>query len=491
MAITIEEKGLERVISVEEKGEKIKNLVDDVVKEISKNVSIKGFRKGHIPPSIIKARYKDAIKEEVARKYISENFEKIVEENNLKPITTEIGIQEIELKGDQLKVKFIIEVEPEFELKDYKGLEFDIVKVEVPEESIQKVLDDIRAQHYQDKGDDAVVEEKDKVRIHYKIESDKGETEEDDFEVIIGANQLRPEIEKEILGKKKGDIVVVENVPLINEKGEEFGKAKVEVKILKIEKLPELTDEFIKEIGFAENLEEAKKKIKEDIEKELKQLNEFDLDQKITDKLVELHNDIEVPQALLRAELNDVITEYSSQLERAGIKPNRDIIATALPNLEEAARKRAIAVLVINKIAENEGIKVEDEDIEAEIERMAKDMQTTPEAVKAWLQEQGLINRVIYGILRRKVLDLIKQNAKINELTKEEYDKKYNPQQVEEPQTAEQEEQTEEKEEVKEEAKEENKEEADEEKTTKKKTAKKKSTRGRKKKKKADEEENQ
>jgi len=486
MAITIEEKGLERIISVEEKGEKIKKLVDDVVKEISKNVSIKGFRKGHVPVSVIKARYKDTIKEEVARRYISENFEKIAEENNLRPITAEIGIQEMELKGDQLRVKFIIEVEPEFELKDYKGLEFDTIKVEVPEENIEAVLEDIRMQHYQDKGEDAVVEDKDKVKILYTIESDKGEKEEDKLEIIVGVGQLRPEIEKEILGKKKGDIVVVEDVPLINEKGEEFGKAKVRVKILEIKKLPELTDEFIKEIGFAENLKEAREKIKADIEKELKEVNEFSLDQKITDKLIELHNDIEVPQALLRAELNDVVAEYSAQLERAGIKPNRDIIATALPNLEEAARKKAIAVLVINKIAEKEGIKVDDADIEAEIERMAQEMKTTPEVVKNWLQQEGLMNRVIYGILRRKVLNLIKENSKINELSREEYEKKYNTQPVEEVATA-QEEQTEEKQEETE-TKEENINKEEEDKTE---EENKKAKKGRKKKKKSEEESQQ
>jgi len=432
MAVTIEEKGLERIIEVTEKGEKVKKLVDDIVKEISKNVSIKGFRKGHVPPAVIKARYKEAIKEEVGKKYISENFEKIVEEHNLKPITTEIGIQEIELKGDnELRVKFVIEVEPEFELKDYKGLEFDVVKVEVPEDSVQKVLEDLRMQHYRPAGDDATVQEKDKIKIHYKIESDKGEVEENDFEVVVGTNQLRPEIEKEIIGKKKGDEVVVEEVPLINEKGEEFGKAKVEIKILDIQKLPELTDEFVKEIGFAENLEEAKEKIKKDIEKELEQIKELELDQKIVDKLVELHNDIEIPQSLLRAQLNEVVAEYSAQLERAGIKPNKDIIATALPNLEEVARRRAIEVLVINKIAEKEGIKVDDKDIEAEIDRMAKEMNTTPEAVKAWLYENGYINKVIYGLLKKKVIDFIKQNAKINELSKEEYEKKYSQQEVE------------------------------------------------------------
>jgi len=338
MAVTIEENGLERIITVEEKGKVVKDLVDNIVKEISKNVSIKGFRKGHVPASVIKARYKDTIKEEVARKYIIENLNKIVEENNLRPVTDAVRIQEIELNGDKLVIKFTIEVEPEFELKEYKGLEFEVPEIKVTDEEVERVLETIRKEHYEEAGDDAVVEEGDRVEIHYKIESDKGEKEENNLTVEIGANQLRPEIEKEIIGKKKGDVIVVENVPLINEKGEEFGKAKVEVKILNIYKLPELNDEFIKKIGYAENLEEAKEKIRENLKKELEEVRKFDLKQRITDKLVEMHSDIEVPKTLLESQLNEVINDYYVKLERSGIKPNKEMIEMALPQLEKAAK---------------------------------------------------------------------------------------------------------------------------------------------------------
>ncbi len=425
MVVNLEEKGLVRIITVEEDGKEISKLVKDVIKEIKKNVNIPGFRKGHIPDSVVRAKYKDTIREEVAKRFINENFQKIIEEHNLTPVSPEISFGDVELNGDKLKLTLSFEVAPEFELKDYKGLEIEITKREVKSEDVEEAINRLRNQYAKYEPADKEVENGDKIKIHYRIDTDKGESEEDTFEVVVGENQLRQEIEKEILGKKKGDEVEVENVPLFNEKGEEFGKATVKVKIEEVYKkvLPEFNDEFVKEINLAENVDEAKKKIEENLKQSVELAKNTEIENKITEKLLQ-ENDFELPQSLLKAELNYLIQEYAKQLEGVGIKPSQDMLMAAVPSLEEQAKKNVKLMFIVNKIAELENIKVDDEEINKEIEEMAKTYNATPEQVREYLEREGLINNIIYGILKKKVYEFLKENAKIKEVeakeTKEE-----------------------------------------------------------------------
>ena len=434
MVVNLEEKGLVRIIKIEESGKEISNLVKDVIKEIKKNVNIPGFRKGHVPDSVIRAKYKDSIKEEVAKRFINKNFKKIIEENNLTPVSPEISFGDVELKGDKLKLTLSFEVAPDFEIKDYKGLDIEITKREVKPEDFQTAIDNLRNQYAKYEPANKEIENGDKIKIHYRIETDKGETEEDTLEVIVGENQLRQEIEKELLGKKKGDEIEVENVPLYNEKGEEFGKATVKVKVEEVYKkvLPEFNDEFVKEINLAENVEEAKKKIEENLQQSVELAKNTEIENKITEKLLE-SVDFELPESLLKAELNYLLQEYAKQLESLGLKPSQDMLMAAVPTLEEQAKKNVKLMFIINKIAELEGITVEDEEIEKEIEEMAKSYNATKEQIREYLEKEGLINNIIYGILKKKVLDFLKENAKITEVEpKETEEQKEEAEKVEE-----------------------------------------------------------
>ncbi len=433
MGVTVEEKGLVRTLTIEEKGEEIKNLVDSVIKELQKNVNIPGFRKGHVPASVIKARYKSAVKEEVARKFIGEKLQKILEEQNLQPVSTDITFGDIELQGDQLKFKVAFEVAPEFELQPYEGLEIETIKHEITEEDIQNYIDRLLEEHAEWEPADKKIEEGDMIKIHYHIKADTGEEEEDEFEVVVGTGQLRPEIEEQIKGKKVRDEVTVENVSLYDEKGEEFGKATVTVKILEVKKkkLPKFDDEFVKKVGLGENVEEAKEKIKEQIQNQIKIAKEQELNQKIIDKLASQY-EFEVPTSVVKAELEYLVQDYARQLESYGIKPNREMLAAAAQGLEDTAVKNVRIMFVINKIAEKEGIKVEEEEINREIEEMAKLYNTTPEQLRKTLEEQGLINNIVYSLLKKKVLDFLREKANITELTKEEYEEKVKKEQEKE-----------------------------------------------------------
>ncbi|EDP73098.1 trigger factor [Hydrogenivirga sp. 128-5-R1-1] len=264
------------------------------------------------------------------------------------------------------------------------------------------------------------------IKIKYKITDEEGNSEEDEFEAVIGANQLRKEIEDELKGKKAGDKVHLENVPLYNEKGEEIGKATVDIEVLEVEKkiVSEFNDEFVKEIGLGENVEEAKKKIREDLEKQVKEAKEAELEQKILDKLAEQY-DFDVPVSLVKAEIEALLDNYIKQLQQFGIQPNEDMLRAAAQGLEQTAVKNVRLMFVINKIAEKEGIEVSEEEINKELEDIAQQYQTSVEEIRRIFEERGLIQNVRYVLLRKKVLDALKNKIKIIEMTKEEYEEKY------------------------------------------------------------------
>lgn len=418
MNVTVEINELLRTLTVEDEGEKVKSIVDKVINEISKVAEVKGFRKGQVPKPIIKARYKDAIKEEVTKAYINKYLQEILEKENLKPITQEISFGEIVLENDELltfKVSF--EVAPEFELKPYEGIEIEINKIEVKDEDVEKAIKSILEKNAKYELADKEVEEGDEIKINYQIVSDKGEKEEDEFETIIGSGTLRKEIEDAIKGKKAGEKIHLENVPLYNEKGEEIGKATIDIEILEVRKkvVPEFNDEFVKSINLGENVEEAKKKIREDIQKQVDTFKKQEIEQKIIDKISQEY-DFPVPTTLLEMEFQNLAQRYTQQLQSYGIQPNRDILEAARENLTKSAINNVRVLLVLAKIAEKENFEVSEEKIDQHIVKLANSYNLSFADMKNYLEERNMIEVIKSDIKREKALDLITEKANIKEV---------------------------------------------------------------------------
>lgn len=426
MNVVVESQDLIRTLIITDEGDKVKSITNEVISEIAKVADIKGFRKGHAPRNLIKAKYRDAIKEEVARNYVNRYLNEILEKENLKPVIQEIYFGEVELEGEEkLTFKVSFEVAPEFELKPYEGIEVETIKTEVKYEDVEKYIKNLLERNARYETADKEIEDTDQVKIKYHITAKSGEEEEDELEVIIGTGMLRPEIEQHLKGKKATDTVVIEDAPLYNEKGEEIGRAKIEIEILEVRKkvLPEFNDEFVKSIGLAETAEEAKQKIREDIQKQLEALKKQDIQQKILDKIASEY-DFPVPNSLLEKEVQNLASRYAQQLESYGIKPNREMIEAAVEGLTKTAINNIRVMFVLTKIADKEGIEVTEEELNQEIEKLAKAYNTTPADLREYFEQKNMVEAIKSDIRRQKSLDLITQKANIKELTKEELEQK-------------------------------------------------------------------
>lgn len=422
MNVVVESQELVRTLTISDEGDKVKGIFDEVLLEISKVANIPGFRKGNVPKNIVKARYKNEIRDEVVRNYVNRYLNEILEREGLKPVVQEVFFGEVELEGDEkLKFKVSFEVAPEFELKPYEGIEVETIKAEVKEEDIEKAIQNIKERNAGYEPADKEVETTDQVKIKYFIESKSGEKEEDEFETVIGSGTLRPEIEEQLKGKKARDKVVLEDAPLYNQKGEEIGRARIEIEILEVRKkvLPEFNDEFVKSINLGENVEEAREKIRKQIEDQIKSLQNQDIQQKILDKLAAEY-DFPVPNSILEKEFENLVNRYAQQLESYGIKPNRDMINAARESLLKTATNNVRVMFILTKIAEKENIELTDEDINQQLQNLSKMYNTTPDELKRHLEERNMMEGIRSDIRRQKALDLIIEKANIKELSKEE-----------------------------------------------------------------------
>lgn len=436
MNIVVEAQELVRTLTISDEGQKVKDIYDEVLSEITKYANIPGFRKGNVPKNIIKARYREQIKEEVARNYVNRYINEIVEKENLKPVLPEVYFGEVELEGeDRIKLKVSFEVAPEFELKPYEGIEVETIKTEVKDEDIDKAIQNIKERNAKYEPADKQVEDGDQVKIKYHIESKSGEKEEDEFETIIGGGTLRPEIENQLKGKKAGDKVLIDDAPLYNQKGEEIGRAKIEIEILEVRQkvLPEFNDDFVKSIGLGETVEEAKNKLRSQIEEQLKTLQRQDIQQKILDKIASEY-DFPVPNSLLEKELENLIQRYAQQLESYGVKPNRDMLNAAVEPLSKTATNNIRVMFVLTKIADKENLEITEEEFNQHLENLAKAYNTTPEQLKGYYEERNMTEAIKSDIRRQKALDLITEKANIKELTREELEQKSKEEQTQEEQ---------------------------------------------------------
>ncbi len=426
MKVSVEDRqGLFKSLKVEVEGDIVKSALDEVYEYLRQNVEIEGFRRGKVPLWIIKARFKDYIREEVGKRVANATLTEAIQESGLRPVA-DIYLEEVDLQEKDQRVSYSIsfEVPPDFELADLEGLEVEIEKVEFNEDLVKRRIEEIREEHALWEPVEREVKEGDLVIIEYKVEDlEEGETTEGETSAVVGSRMFREEIERELIGKKEGDSFTLEELTLYDMEGKPAGKAKVEIRIkgVKEKVLPELSDEFAKEIGLGETWAEAEEKIKQDIKEQLERLRKSIIENAVAKKLIEMHQ-FDVPQTLLQRELSHLIQNRASQLAQLGI----DVRYLDYRSMAQELAPQAIANIklryILDKYAQKENITVEPQEIERKIEELAKTYGKTVEEMKEFLEKEGLMSVLEEDIRREKAFERIISKASIKEKEKEERD---------------------------------------------------------------------
>lgn len=389
--------------------------------------SIPGFRKGKVPRQIIEMNYgAEVFFEDALNEILPDKYDQAVEELELEPVDRPHveNVDEIK-KGEPITVKFHVDVKPEVKLGDYSTIEIEEVEYKVTDEMIDNEI--LTAQNQNSRmidASDREVKEGDILTIDYAGFADgeqfPGGTAENQ-ELEIGSNQFIPGFEEQLIGKNKDEEVEV-NVTFPEEYHEESLQSKevtfnVTIKEIKEKELPELDDEFAKDVSEFDTLEEYKNSIKERLTKELENQERVETENKLVEKVVEL-SEVEIPEGMVEAQVENELNDFGYRLQMQGLDLEQYLQLTGSDaegmkdQFRPMAEKRVNSDLVLEAIAEKEEFEVTEEDIDEELNLLAE--QYNQEDKDKFIEDmkKGDLDFLKAGIKNKKVIDLLKNNVK-------------------------------------------------------------------------------
>ena len=405
---------------------KFEEAINKAYNKTKSKFNVQGFRKGKAPRKIIERLYGvEVFYEEAIDMVLPEVYGAALKEHDIDPVDyPEVDIEEIN-KGEDVVFTAIVEVMPEFEVTEYKGIEVEKKEYNVQEEDIQKELDDLL-----EKGarmiavEDRPVKDEDMIIFDYKgmidgVAFEGGSAER--WSLTVGSEQFIPGFEEQLVGKNIGEQAEV-NVTFPEDYHSEdlAGKDAVfEVIIheIKEKEMPQLDDEFAKDVSEFDTLDELKNNIKENLEKEAGGKSEQELRNRIIE-LVSDRIDIKIPDAAVEKQVDNMLMDFGYNLQYQGLNLEYYLQATGITeeSLREQMRPDATKTvkneLVIEKIGEQENIVATDEDIDEQIEKMANQYGQDLKEMRTKLGEQDL-KSVREGIIFKKTVDFLVENAEI------------------------------------------------------------------------------
>jgi len=405
-------------------------------KAYKKNVSkfnIPGFRKGKAPRRIIENRYGEGVFYEDAINIICPDaYEQAIEEHNLEPVDRpEIDIVDIE-KGKNFVFKAVVTVKPEVNPGEYKGIEVEKKEYPVTNEDVEKELEKMRESNARMINvEDRAAQKEDMLLIDYKgfigEEQFEGGTAENQS-LVLGSGRFIEGFEEQLEGAKIGDEVEVKVTFPENYQAEELaGKDavfQVKVKGIKEKELPELDDEFAKDVSEFDTLDELKADINEKLEKNGEEKAKREIENEVIEKVTE-QAEIDVPEVMVKNQIDNMIRDFQLQIMYQGLKiedyfkHTGSSIEDLKNNFKEDAEKKVRMQLTLEKISKVEGISETEEELNEEIEKMAKQYnQEDVEKFKKAMGEKEL-NYIKENIIIRKTVDFLVQNAKLITMNKE------------------------------------------------------------------------
>jgi trigger factor len=410
-----------RELELEIPAEDVTKETEKVAKEFAKMARVPGFRPGKAPIALIKRKFADDIKGEVLQTLVPGRVEKAVTEAKLTPVS-QPQVEKLEFnEGQPLKFTASFEVLPEFELGSYKNLEIEMPEMNLSDDDMTKTLTEMqqRAATFAPV-EGRVVENDDYVQVKLLGTPEGGgePLQADSVLCHVGAEETMEPFNENLRGANVGDhkdfdVTYPADYPDAKLSGKTFHYA-VDVLGIKTKKLPELNDEFAKDVSDATSLDELKKKIQESLEHQRDHRQKDLQREKIIAELVKLH-DFPVPESLVEHQMDVRLERVVRSLAQQGVDPravNVDWVSLRKKQ-EDRAKDDVKAELVIDRIATEEKIDTTEEELEHELEHMGTHSGESAEVIRARLTKQGTLDRMKAKLRSDKTVDWLAQNAKV------------------------------------------------------------------------------
>ncbi len=399
--------------------EDVEKETNRVVESLSQRVRLPGFRPGKVPVGIIRTRFSSDIREEVIRNLVPKRFQKEVEDRNLRVVGTP-DITDVHFhSGEPLRFKAEFEVSPEFELQDYRGLTVAYQDPEVSDDDVARRIEELREQKADyvnvdprpaEDGDHAVV----------ALEALSGlekPLKQDEVMLHVGGQDTLGAFTENLRGMSPGDEKEFDvRYP------DDFGDAKLAGKSVRFraamkgirrKELPELNDEFAKDLGDYLTMDELRAEVRKSLLREKEYLAQQEAKNKLVEKLVEMH-EFPVPQAYLDRQIENQVEQYLRAVAASGGDPRS--VKLDWQKVRESQREQATkdvkASLLLERIADREAIEVMQDEVDREVQRIARQDREPVAAVRRRLEEQGVLRRIASRIRTEKTLTFLFEHAR-------------------------------------------------------------------------------
>ena len=410
-----------RELDLEIPADEVSKAMERVAKEFARLARVPGFRPGKAPIPLIKKRFAEDIKGEVLQTLVPQRVEKAVAEQKLTPVS-QPQVDKVEYnEGQPVKFRASFEVLPEFALGNYKNLEIEMPEMQITDESVAETLAEMqqRAATFTPvegravQNDDFV-----QVKLHGTPEGGGDPLQADSVLCHVGAEETMEPFNENLRGANAGDhknfdVEYPADYPDSKLSGKKFHYS-VDVLGVKTKTLPEINDEFAKDVSDAASLEELKKKIRESLEHERDHRQKELQREKVLAELVKLHA-FPVPDSLVEHQMDVRLERVVRSLAQQGVDPravNVDWVSLRRRQ-EERARDDVKAELVVDRIATEEQIDVTEEELQHELEHVASHGGESAEAIRARLTKQGALDRMKAKLRSDKTVDWLAQNARV------------------------------------------------------------------------------
>lgn len=410
----------ELTVSVEK--EVFNTAINKVFKKQASKINVPGFRKGKAPRNIIEKMYgADVFYDDAMQECYPEALDAAANEAGLKIVTvTKLDVEEV--SADGFTFKAVVVVEPEVEIKDYKGFEISKKSTEVTDELINEEIDRVRERNSRMVTvEDRSAENGDVVVIDFEGFVD-GEAFEggksENYNLELGGGQFIPGFEDQIVGHNTDEefsifVTFPEDYQAENLKGKE-AEFKIKLHEIKKKELPEVDDEFVKDVSDKDTLDEYKEELKENIAKRLESEADKDVDDQLVEKLL-VKMEGEIPEAMYENEVNSMLREMDMRLRSQGMDLETYLKYTGM-DMESVkqmymaeAQKRVKMRLILEKIVKLESIVPTEEEIEDEYNKLAEAYQMEAGKVKAALP----VDSISQDLAVEKAMKLVKDSAVI------------------------------------------------------------------------------
>ncbi|TYS66117.1 trigger factor [Bacillus infantis] len=417
--------GNQGVLTIEVDAEKVKEGLDAAFKKVVAQVNVPGFRKGKMPRGMFEKRFGvESLYQDAIDFLLPEAYASAIDETGIEPVDRpEIDVEQIE-KGKSLIFKATVTVKPEVKLGEYKGLEVEKLETEVTEEDVNNEITSL-----QERQAELVVKEEGKAENGDTVVMDfegfvDGEAFEggkaENYSLELGSGQFIPGFEEQLEGTAAGESKDVEvTFPEEYHAAELAGKKavfKVTVHEIKGKELPELDDEFAKDVDEeVETLDALKEKIRTRLEESKKQESENNLRDTVVEKAAD-NAEIDLPAVMIDNEVDRMMQEFEQRLQMQGMNlelyfqfSGQDESALR-EQMKEEGEKRVRINLTLEEIAKAENIEVTDEEVTAELDKMAEMYNMTADAIK---QALGSLDSVKADLKVKKAVDFLIETAKL------------------------------------------------------------------------------